>query len=82
MIACANLVGPVTSRYRWQGAIEESTETLMVLKTRADCSGRLRSRIAELHSYDVPEILEFAVSGGLEDYLSWVAESCSATPRE
>ena len=76
LIACANFVGPVRSRYRWEGKIEEGSEILLVLKTETSRFARLRDRIAELHSYDVPEVLEFRADSGLPAYLSWVAESC------
>ena len=75
-IACANLVGPVVSRYRWEGAVEESREMLLVLKAPSADVAALRERIAALHPYDVPEVLEFGASGGLPAYLAWVAESC------
>ena len=75
LIACANFVGPVKSRYRWQGAIEEGEETLLVMKTRRDQLTQLKARLTEVHPYDVPELLELPVSGGLEAYLQWVRES-------
>ena len=80
LIACANLLGPVTSRYWWQGAIEEGQELVLLMKTTRPIAPRLRARIAELHSYDVPEVLEFAVDGGLPAYLEWVAASCREGP--
>jgi periplasmic divalent cation tolerance protein len=76
LIACANILGPFTSRYRWEGKIEQGEEVLLLMKTRCDTVPVLRRRIAELHSYDVPEILEVAVQGGLQAYLDWVAASC------
>ena len=75
-IACANILGPFTSRYRWQGKIEEAEEVLLLMKTRGDLVEGLRRRIQELHSYDVPEVVEVAVQGGLQAYLDWVVESC------
>lgn len=79
LIACAQLVGPVCSRYRWQGAIEEAREILLVLKTRASCAGALREAIARAHPYRVPEVLELPVSGGLDAYLAWVGAETRAT---
>lgn len=76
LIACVNLVGPVTSRYRWEGAIEENTEVLLVMKTATERVAGLRERIAALHSYSVPEVLEFAADSGLSAYLDWVARAC------
>ena len=76
LCACANLVGPVVSRYRWQGKIEEGNELLLVLKTRRDRADALMARLRELHSYEVPEALVVPVESGLAAYLSWVADSC------
>ncbi len=75
-IACANILGPFTSRYRWQGKIEEGEEVLLLMKTRGDLVSGLRGRIQELHSYDVPEIVEVAIQGGLQAYLDWVVDAC------
>ncbi len=77
LVACVNFVGPLRSRYIWKGAIEESHEVLLVMKTAATTAPRLRTRIAELHSYDVPEVLEFETDAGLSSYLRWVVESCA-----
>ena len=75
-IACANLLGPFTSRYLWKGKIEEGEEVLLLMKSRGDLMPGLRRRIQELHSYEVPEVLEVAVQGGLQAYIDWVVESC------
>ncbi len=72
LAACANILGPMTSVYRWEGAIQEDGETLMILKTVASKIERLQERIGELHPYDLPEILVLNVCGGSPAYLSWV----------
>jgi len=76
LVACVNMIGPVASRYRWQGALEESQEILLFMKTSTSLVDRLRDRVVELHSYDVPEILEFRADSGLAAYTDWVAKSC------
>jgi periplasmic divalent cation tolerance protein len=76
LVACVNLVGPVTSMYVWQGAKEESREVLLIMKTARHLAAALRERIVELHSYEVPEVLEFDADGGLDRYMEWVAGSC------
>ena len=76
LVACVNFVGPVRSRYRWEGALEESRETLLLMKTTSVLRASLRSRIVELHSYAVPEVLEFEADSGLPAYLGWVADAC------
>lgn len=72
LVACANLVPGLRSVYRWQGSIEEAKELLLILKTRAELVGDLARRVAELHPYDVPEVLALEVGGGLPAYLDWV----------
>lgn len=79
LIACANCIGPVQSRYVWQGSIESAAETLLVMKTCRDQVQAVKQRVAELHPYDVPELLEVGVEGGLEAYLGWVRDSVGSS---
>jgi len=72
LAACVNVVPGVRSIYRWEGKVEEADEVLCLIKTRAEIFDRLRRRVAELHPYDVPEILSFAVDEGSPAYLDWV----------
>lgn len=73
LVACANLVD-VHSVFRWEGALEEQEEALLVLKTTRARLDALRERVVALHSYDVPEFLVVPVESGLEAYLGWVAD--------
>jgi periplasmic divalent cation tolerance protein len=77
LVACGNIVPAIESIYRWQGQIETSAEVLVVFKTTAALYPKLESRIRELHSYEVPEIIALRVADGLTDYLRWVGESCA-----
>lgn len=72
LAACANLVPQVRSIYRWQGRLEDDTEVLMVIKTRADRVAALADRLRALHPYEVPELIVLPVVGGLAPYLSWM----------
>lgn len=76
LVACANLMPVGRSLYRWEGRIEEGEEQVVLLKTVRARRDALRVRLAELHPYDVPEILEWAPTGGAAAYLEWVAECC------
>jgi periplasmic divalent cation tolerance protein len=78
LIACANLVGPVESRFWWEGRIDEADEILLVMKTTSERIPELIESLVEWHPYDVPEILELPVGRGHAAYLAWVAESCRA----
>jgi periplasmic divalent cation tolerance protein len=72
LAACVQLLPPIYSFYRWQGAIEQSREILMLFKTTASQFPALEKRISELHSYDTPEILAVPVVAGAKRYLAWL----------
>lgn len=72
LAACVNLVGPVRSVYRWQGAVQRDDEILAVIKTTSARLGALGERLRELHPYEVPELVALPVSAGLPAYLTWV----------
>ncbi len=76
LAACANLLPPVHSIYRWKGDIEEATEVLVLLKTNLSRYWLLEARLRELHSYELPEIVAFRAHSGLPTYLRWVDDSC------
>jgi len=75
LAACANLLGRVRSIYRWQGAVEDAVEQLLLLKARAADVEALAARVRALHSYEVPEVVALPIDGGLAPYLAWLAES-------
>ena len=72
LAACCSLVGNVTSFFRWKGAVQKESEILIIAKTSADTFERLKARVRELHSYDVPEIIALPVVAGLDEYLKWI----------
>ncbi|HUV38951.1 MAG TPA: divalent-cation tolerance protein CutA [Planctomycetota bacterium] len=75
LAACVQVVGPVTSTYRWQGNVERTTEWLCLIKTTAALYGEVESAIRELHPYEVPEIIAVPVAAGSRDYLEWLKGS-------
>ena len=72
LAACVQIVGPITSVYRWQGAVETSQEWQCAIKTRRDLYADVEAAIVELHSYDVPEVLAVPIIAGSPGYLAWV----------
>ena len=72
LAACANVLGPCQSIYRWQGAVEEADEVATVFKARADKAEALTARIAALHSYDVPAIAVWPIESAWPAYAGWV----------
>ena len=77
LAACVNLVPGVRSIYRWEGALQEQEETLLLVKTTAGRARALEARVRELHPYDVPELVCVTVAAGSEPYLAWVARETS-----
>jgi len=74
LAACANIVPAIESLYWWQGALEESREVLLLLKTKATLFERLEQRVRELHGYECPCIVGVPLTAGSEAFLRWVAD--------
>jgi periplasmic divalent cation tolerance protein len=79
LAACAQVVGPVSSTYRWEGRVETGTEWYCHLKTTLVRLPALIERIRRLHAYEVPEIVALPVVDGNPDYLRWITESVAVT---
>ena len=75
LAACVNIGAPMTSVYRWKGAIEEDREQQLVIKTTGDRLVALESRLRALHPYELPEFVVLSASGGSTAYLEWVRAS-------
>jgi len=78
LAACVQVVGPITSRYRWQGAIEEEREWQCLAKTTRAAYGAVEAAIREAHSYDEPEIIAIPIVAASPGYLAWIEENVSA----
>jgi periplasmic divalent cation tolerance protein len=74
LAGCAQVYGPIASTYWWQGKIEDGREWLCVMKCVVSRYRRLESRIAQLHSYTLPEILAVPIAVGNLKYLEWLAK--------
>jgi periplasmic divalent cation tolerance protein len=74
LAACVQIVGPMQSVYRWQGAIERSEEWLCLVKTDGARYPAVEAAVRELHPYECPEIIATPIAAGSEAYLGWLAE--------
>ena len=74
LAACANIVPHIRSVYRWKGKIWDEQEILIIIKSRLELFEKVRNRVRELHSYEVPEITAVKLTHGDETYLQWIAE--------
>ena len=75
LAACAQVAGPISSTYRWQGTVDRASECFCYLKTTMERLPALRARIRELHPYEVPEIIAVPIVDGDAGYLRWIEES-------
>jgi len=74
LAACANLVAPIRSIYRWEGKIWDENEWLLIIKTQRHRFGALEKKVKSLHSYSVPEIISLPIVEGSPSYLNWLEE--------
>jgi len=81
LAACATVIPAVESIYWWEGKIDSSAETLLLIKTHAERIDALEARIKELHSYRTPEFLVLAVESGSHAYLAWLEASLRESPK-
>ena len=71
--ACVQVVGPIRSRYWWNGQLESAEEWLCLAKTTESCVESLTATVLEVHSYDTPEVIVLPILSGSESYLRWLA---------
>ena len=74
LAACVNVLSPVTSFYRWEGAEERATEYPLLIKSTAERYDALEAAIRQRHPYSVPEVIAWPVERGLPGYLQWVEQ--------
>ena len=75
LAACINILGSISSMYRWQGKVEDANEVAAILKTTDEQADTLIARLAELHSYEVPCITTWPVDKIFGGYAKWVEDS-------
>ena len=78
LAACANVLAPATSFYRWEGREEQAGEVPVLIKSTAARYAALEAAIRERHPYDTPEIIAWPVTAGLPAYLEWVEAESAA----
>ena len=78
LAACANVLAPVTSFYRWEGRDEQATEYPVLIKSTRDRYAELEAAIRARHPYSVPEIISWPIEQGFAAYLNWVEDETRA----
>ncbi|MFD7923635.1 divalent-cation tolerance protein CutA [Streptomyces sp. NPDC059740] len=72
LAACAQVDGPVTSVYRWEGTVETDTEWRVLYKTTAARYPALEAHLRSVHTYETPEVIATPVTAGSDAYLAWL----------
>lgn len=75
LASCVNLIPQIESIYTWKSEVQRDSEVLALIKTTDAGFDALAVKLAELHPYDVPEIVALPVSEGATPYLNWVRET-------
>jgi len=74
LAGCVQIMGPIESRYWWEGRMERAEEYLCFIKTREEIYEEVERVIKEVHPYEVPEIIALPIIGGSPAYLQWLNE--------
>ncbi len=72
LAACVNILPHARSIYRWKGAIEDTQEFVLLIKSRRDLLASLRLELKTVHSYEIPEVVVLPIVDGSEEYLAWL----------
>jgi len=72
LAACANVLAPATSFYRWEGRDEQAIEHPVLIKSTSERYAELEAAIRARHPYELPEIIAWPIASGLPEYLAWV----------
>jgi periplasmic divalent cation tolerance protein len=73
LVACAQILGPTQSIYRWKGNVENASEWLLLMKSKASLYPAIEEEILRQHPYELPEIIAINIDKGHMGYLDWVA---------
>ena len=76
LAACANVLAPATSFYRWEGRDEQASEVPVLIKSTRERYPELEAAIRSRHPYSVPEIVAWPLETGFGPYLDWVEREC------
>jgi periplasmic divalent cation tolerance protein len=77
LAACVNILPSMRSMYRWEGRVEQSSEVVLLAKTRAELVDRLTEKVVEMHSYECPCAISMRIESGYPPFLRWIAAETS-----
>lgn len=78
LAACVNILGPCRSIYRWEGAVESSTEAPALFKTTAAAAHTRIARVSELHGYNLPAVVAWPIAHAAPAFAQWIVDNVTA----
>ncbi|NXW70857.1 CUTA protein, partial [Hirundo rustica] len=75
LAACVNILPKSSALYFWKGELEESTEILLLVKTRTSKIGELSNYVRSIHPFEIPDIVSLPIEQGNPLYLRWIEEN-------
>ncbi|NXQ28998.1 CUTA protein, partial [Alaudala cheleensis] len=75
LAAYVNILPKSSALYFWKGELEESTEILLLVKTRTSKIGELSNYVRSIHPFEIPEIISLPIDQGNPLYLKWIDEN-------
>ena len=80
LAACTQIDGPITSHYRWEGRLEQSTEYRIWFKCLRSNAAALTAWVQHHHPYDTPQWIVVEAEHVAEKYLSWAIANSTSPP--
>jgi periplasmic divalent cation tolerance protein len=80
LAACAQVSGPISSTYWWEGEVTSASEYVCTLKTSGARLPALLDAVAQAHTYEVPEIVAVRIAAGDSGYLAWIGDETRGGP--
>ena len=77
LAACANILGEITSIYRWEGSLQTENEVAFILKSQPHLIKKLTARVTEMHAYECPCVIAMPINDGNPEFLKWIIDETS-----
>jgi len=83
LAACANILAPMTSVYRWEGALEAVSEIPVLFKTTGERAEALKALILSRHPYELPCIVGLPIQSASSHgaFLEWIGQQTASPAR-
>ncbi len=74
LVACVQIT-KIKSFYTWKNKFCKDNEKLISIKTKKKYFTKIKRKIKEIHSYDLPEIIAIDITKISKEYLKYIGEN-------